>query len=99
MTSHTHGKPSYPEKTATRLVNGGRDPFAHHGFVNPPVYHASTILYPSAEDFLAHRSRYQYGRRGTPTSEALPHPLAPPEGPAPARLPLPPPALPAPPLA
>jgi len=29
------------------------------------------VLYPSAEDFLAHRARYQYGRRGTPTTEAL----------------------------
>ena len=52
-------------------MTGGRDPFANHGFVNPPVYHASTVLYPTAEDFLAHRGRYQYGRRGTPTSEAL----------------------------
>src|SRR5207249_12252384 len=55
----------------TRLVVGGRDPFSYHGFVNPPVYHASTVLYPSAEDYLAHRGPYQYGRRGTPTSEAL----------------------------
>jgi cystathionine beta-lyase len=77
MTSNTHGKPSHPPaKTATRLVNGGRDPFAHHGFVNPPVYHASTVLYPSAEDYVAHRARYQYGRRGTPTSEALAGALA-----------------------
>src|SRR5258708_29264894 len=58
-------------KPATRLVTGGRDPAGHHGFVNPPVYHASTVLYPSAEDFLAHRARYQYGRRGTPTTGAL----------------------------
>jgi cystathionine beta-lyase len=76
MTSDPHGKPSRPERTATRLVNGGRDPFAHHGFVNPPVYHASTLLYPSAEDYLAHRGRYQYGRRGTPTSEALANAVA-----------------------
>jgi cystathionine beta-lyase len=55
----------------TRLVVGGRDPAAYHGFVNPPVYHASTVLYPSADDLIAHRARYQYGRRGTPTSEAL----------------------------
>jgi cysteine-S-conjugate beta-lyase len=55
----------------TRVVNAGRDPAAYHGFVNPPVYHASTVLYPSAEDFVAHRARYQYGRRGTPTTEAL----------------------------
>jgi cystathionine beta-lyase len=55
----------------TRVVTAGREPGAYHGFVNPPVYHASTVLYPNAEDFLAHRSRYQYGRRGTPTTEAL----------------------------
>jgi cystathionine beta-lyase len=62
-------------------VSGGRDPFAHYGFVNPPVYHASTVLYRTAEDFLAHRGRYQYGRRGTPTSEALADALAALEGP------------------
>jgi cystathionine beta-lyase len=55
----------------TRLAAAGRDPFDHHGYVNTPVYHASTLLYPTAEDFLARRSRYKYGRRGTPTSEAL----------------------------
>jgi cystathionine beta-lyase len=58
-------------RSATKVVTAGRDPASYHGFVNPPVYHASTVLYPSAEDFLAHRSRYQYGRRGTPTTEAL----------------------------
>jgi len=58
-------------RLATRVVTAGRDPKSYHGFVNPPVYHASTVLYPSAEDFLAHRARYQYGRRGTPTTEAL----------------------------
>jgi cysteine-S-conjugate beta-lyase len=58
-------------KPDTRLTTGGRDPFAHHGYVNTPVYHASTLLYRTAEDYLAHRGRYQYGRRGTPTSEAL----------------------------
>jgi cystathionine beta-lyase len=55
----------------TKLVGGGRDPRSQYGFVNPPVYHASTVLYPTAEDLIAHRARYQYGRRGTPTSEAL----------------------------
>ena len=63
------GRP--PRRNATRVVYAGRDPRAYHGFVNPPVYHASTVLYPSAEDYVAHRSRYQYGRRGTPTTEAL----------------------------
>ena len=63
--------PQTPFKSETRLVNAGRDPQDYHGFVNPPVYHASTVLYPTAEDQVAHRARYQYGRRGTPTSEAL----------------------------
>jgi cysteine-S-conjugate beta-lyase len=72
MTKKTEGGPTHPPvKPATRLVAGGRDANANHGFVNPPVYHASTVLYPTAEDFLARRARYLYGRRGTPTSEAL----------------------------
>jgi cysteine-S-conjugate beta-lyase len=62
---------SRTRRSETKIVTAGRDPRSYHGFVNPPVYHASTVLYPSAEDFLAHRARYQYGRRGTPTTEAL----------------------------
>jgi len=65
-----------PIKPATRFVTGGRDPFSYHGFVNPPVYHASTVLYRTAQDYLAHRGRYTYGRRGTPTSDALGEALA-----------------------
>ena len=63
--------PDTPLKPETRLVSAGRDTKGQHGFVNPAVYHASTVLYPTAADQVAHRSRYQYGRRGTPTSEAL----------------------------
>ena len=83
MANASGDKPDEPEWAAdTRLVSGGRDPFAHHGFVNPPVYHASTVLYPTADDLIAHRARYQYGRRGTPTSEALEQALQAIEGPA-----------------
>ncbi len=63
--------PKKPIKAETRLINAGRDPKSQFGFVNPPVYHASTVLYPTAEDQVAHRSRYVYGRRGTPTTDAL----------------------------
>jgi cystathionine beta-lyase len=63
--------PKVPLKPETRLVTAGRDTEGQHGFVNPAVYHASTVLYPTAQDQVAHRARYQYGRRGTPTSEAL----------------------------
>jgi cystathionine beta-lyase len=83
MTKKSEVDPSRPQlRPATRLVTGGRDTAANHGFVNPPVYHASTVLYPSAEDFLARRARYAYGRRGTPTSEALENALRELEGPA-----------------
>jgi cystathionine beta-lyase len=75
------GRPRSDLKPATRLVVAGRDPFSHYGFVNPPVYHASTVLYPNASDLVAHRARYQYGRRGTPTSEALESALREIEGP------------------
>jgi len=82
MSKKTEADPGPPLKAATRLVVGGRDASVNHGFVNPPVFHASTVLYPSAEDFLARRSRYLYGRRGTPTSEALENALRALEGPA-----------------
>jgi cystathionine beta-lyase len=68
-------------KPDTRLVVAGRNSAENHGFVNPPVIHASTVLYPNAADLVAHRSRYQYGRRGTPTSEALEDALRAIEGP------------------
>jgi cysteine-S-conjugate beta-lyase len=71
MNDKGKGETSRTRRSETKVVTAGRDPRSYHGFVNPPVYHASTVLYPSAEDFLAHRARYQYGRRGTPTTEAL----------------------------
>jgi cystathionine beta-lyase len=68
-------------KPDTRLVVAGRNSAENHGFVNPPVIHASTVLYPNAADMVAHRGRYTYGRRGTPTSEALEDALRAIEGP------------------
>jgi cystathionine beta-lyase len=82
MNKKSGPEPSAELKPDTLLAVGGRDPFAHHGYVNTPVYHASTLLYPTAEDFLAHRGRYQYGRRGTPTSEALETAIGALDGPA-----------------
>ncbi len=57
----------------TRVTTLGREPRKHHGIVNPPVYHASTILYPSLAALDAPRTRdgYYYGRQGTPTTRAL----------------------------
>jgi cystathionine beta-lyase len=65
------GKDHKGLKPATRLVRVGRDKSLTGPFVNPPVIHASTVLFDSAEDMIQRRQRYVYGRRGTPTSEAL----------------------------
>jgi cystathionine beta-lyase len=55
----------------TRLAHSGNDPRAYHGFVNPPVVHASTVLYADARSMAARDQKYTYGTRGTPTSDAL----------------------------
>jgi cysteine-S-conjugate beta-lyase len=81
MTSDSRDGEPRKQRLATRLANEGRDPFAHHGYVNTPVYHASTLLYENTADYIAHRGRYQYARRGTPTSEALQNAIAAIEGP------------------
>ena len=69
------------EGLETRLVHAGRKrewtrgPEATAGIVNPPVWHASTILFDNLAALDAARSRPDdglfYGRRGTPTSWAL----------------------------
>src|SRR5262245_1747614 len=68
-------------KPGTRVVTGGRDPFAYHGFANPPVFHASTFLTRTGEDLGVRGGGYQYGARGTPPSEALETALRELEGP------------------
>ena len=70
-----------PLQAETRLVTAGRDTKAQKGFVNPPVVHGSTVLYPTAEDLHAHRGEYTYGRFGTPTTKALQEALMALEGP------------------
>lgn len=60
-----------PKSPETTVVTAGRKPFDHHGLVNPPVYHASTILHPTMEALEKRTPTYTYGRRKTPTIEAL----------------------------
>ena len=62
-------------KKRSRLISAGRDPRQQHGIVNPPVYRASTVLFPDM-DALEHASRrpfegVYYGRHGTPTTFAF----------------------------
>jgi cystathionine beta-lyase len=59
------------------LVHSGKDPERHYGIVNLPVYHASTVLYPTIEAFnnRAEGDRkyhaVRYGAYGTPSTYAL----------------------------
>ncbi|MBN9670413.1 cystathionine beta-lyase [Roseibium aggregatum] len=73
-------------KPDTKLMHAGRDPQAFHGFVNPPVVHASTVLYPDVETMIGGKQAYSYGRRGTPTTNSLEAAIAELEGAAGAKL-------------
>ncbi len=75
---------SKSKKPDTLLAHAGRAPEKNFGVVNPPVYHASTILHPTVADYEASgRNRYNqvtYGRHGTPTSFAFEEAVAALEG-------------------
>jgi len=70
----------------TLLTHLGRNPEAQHGAVNPPVYHASTILskniaeWENRPDPRVHFGVVRYGLSGTPTTFALEELLAKIEG-------------------
>jgi cystathionine beta-lyase len=59
------------KRMATLVTQAGRAPFDHFGFVNPPVYRGSTILFPTVADLEGLRQPYTYGTKGTPTTRAL----------------------------
>ena len=71
---------SKSKKPDTLLTHAGRSPEAQHGAVNPPVYHASTIVWPSVAALeAAQKNRYNqvtYGRFGTPTTHAFEEAMA-----------------------
>jgi len=67
---------SKSRRPATILAHAGRHPRENHGMVNPPVYHTSTVLWPTVAAMDAAHAGfehgvYSYGRVGTPTSEAF----------------------------
>ena len=68
----------------TRIVHTGGDPKAFKGVVNPPVYRASTVIFPTVQDMNeATKNRFDttfYGVHGTPTSFALEDAMADLEG-------------------
>jgi cystathionine beta-lyase len=65
----------------TLLTHAGLSPESFHGFVNPPVVRASTVLFENADKMLSRRGiRYPYGLMNTPTIEALTNALTALEG-------------------
>jgi cystathionine beta-lyase len=61
--------------TFTTAAHAGFDPASHHGTVNPPVYHTSTVVFPTVELLERGETKpfegMRYGRVGTPTSKAF----------------------------
>jgi cystathionine beta-lyase len=69
----------------TKVTTLGRDPEANFGVVNPPVYHASTILFPTLDALenvqkTKFKNQMRYGRYGSPTTFALQDAIAELEG-------------------
>ena len=69
----------------TVIATAGRNPKANHGIINPPVYHASTVLFPTVAELHESQRRKvpnktRYGRHGTPTTFALEEAIAELEG-------------------
>ena len=75
-----------PFRRDTLLTHVGGTPTDRHGAVNPPVYRASTILFPTVAEWEAsrvHANRFnvlRYGQLGTPTTFALEEAIAALEG-------------------
>ena len=71
-------------KKDSQIVHAGRHPERHFGAVNPPVYHASTILHPSVAAMQSSGKKpfegVRYGRFGTPTTHAFEEAMAVVEG-------------------
>lgn len=70
-------------KPDTKVTTLGRDPEANFGIVNPPIYRASTILYPTVEALRnppTGHNQLRYGRYGTPTTFSLQEAIADLEG-------------------
>ena len=71
-------------KEDTLIAHAGRHPEDNHGIVNPPVYHASTVLFPTLAALEAAAAApyegVRYGRYGTPTTYSFEEAFAAVEG-------------------
>ncbi len=78
------GKKKGKTRRDTRIVTSGLDPHGNSGIINPPVYHVSTVLFPTVKDLKKavgdpFNNTY-YGRFGTPTTAAFEQAVAEIEG-------------------
>ena len=75
---------SNSKRPNTRIVHTGSNPKAQKGVVNPPVYRASTVLFPTVQAMKdAEKVKFDttyYGVHGTPTTFALEEAMADLEG-------------------
>jgi cystathionine beta-lyase len=69
--AESNGKEAAKWASTRGFAHSGNDPHDYFGFVNPPVVHASTVLYRDAASMAARSQKYTYGTRGTPTTDAL----------------------------
>ena len=71
-------------KKQTKILNVGRNPEANFGIINPPVYHASTVLFPTVSALQKATAHWHdgvyYGLNGTPTTFAFQEAIAELEG-------------------
>ena len=68
----TRAKAASGWRKDTLVTHAGLSPKDFHGFVNPPVVRASTVLFDDVETMSSRRgARYSYGLTNTPTIEAL----------------------------
>jgi len=68
-------------KDDTKVITSGRHPKKQFGAVNPPVLHASTILFDTVKDLKDYENApVKYGRHGTPSTFSLQEAVADLEG-------------------
>lgn len=68
--NHANGSENW--RPDTLVAHAGLSPMDFHGFVNPPVVRASTVLFKDADTMMTrHGGHYAYGLINTPTIEAL----------------------------
>ncbi len=71
----SQGAKTRKHRPATEVTKAGRDPRSQMGVVNPPVYHASTVIFETLAELESRTAApfdgLYYGRNGTPTTFAL----------------------------